>query len=47
MISDRTLASRRISGVFETKDPLATLDAIERSLNLHSSRYGWLILLHN
>lgn len=47
VISDRALASRRISGVFETKDPLATLDAIERSLNLHSSRYGWLILLHN
>ncbi|WP_374633825.1 FecR domain-containing protein [Ferrovibrio sp.] len=47
VISDRTLASRRISGVFETKDPLATLDAIERSLHLQSSRYGWLILLHN
>lgn len=40
------LAQRRVSGVFDTKDPLHVLDSIARSLHLQISRLGsYLIVL--
>lgn len=46
LIDDR-IAQRRVNGVFRTDQPLAALDALESSLQLHSTRLNdLLILLH-
>jgi transmembrane sensor len=42
---DPTLRGRRVTGVFETKDPLAALRAIEKSLGLRVYAIGSLVLL--
>jgi len=47
LISDDSIAERRVNGVFRTDQPLAVLSALESSLQLHSSRINdYLILLH-
>lgn len=45
-INDKNLAQRRINGVFSTDQPLAVLNALEKSLHLHSTHLGdyWVIL---
>lgn len=46
-IVDPSLNSRRVSGVFDTSDPLAIISALEDSLQLSSTRIGpVLVLLH-
>lgn len=46
-IIDPTLHSHRVSGVFETKNPLHALDLIQASLGLHATRLtSYLVLLH-
>lgn len=46
-ITDGTIRSRPVSGVFEIGDPLRVLDALEASLDLHSTRLtNYLVLLH-
>ncbi|WP_222877196.1 FecR family protein [Terrihabitans soli] len=46
-IVDPALNSRRVSGVFDTSDPLAVVAALEASLQLSSTRIGsMLVLLH-
>lgn len=46
-IADRSLAQRRVNGVFRTDQPLVVLNALETSLKLHSTRLGdYLVLLH-
>lgn len=46
-ILDTSLRDRRVNGVFETRAPVAVIDALERSLGLRSTRLSnWLILLH-
>ena len=46
-ITDATIRSRLVSGVFEIGDPLRVLDALEASLGLHSTRLtNYLVLLH-
>lgn len=46
-ILDPALAERKVSGVFETRDPVAAVDALESSLGLRSTRLSdLLILLH-
>lgn len=46
-ILDDSLRSRKVNGVFETRDPVAVVDALEESLSLRSTRLsGLLILLH-
>jgi transmembrane sensor len=44
-IVDPTIRSRRVTGVFETRDPLAALRAIEKSLGLRAYSLGSLVLL--
>ncbi|NOS73703.1 MAG: FecR family protein, partial [Methyloglobulus sp.] len=47
LIADPTIANRRVNGVFSTDKPIAALDTIEKSLNLHSNRLShYLVLLH-
>jgi len=47
LISDDSIAQRRVNGVFRTDQPLAVLGALESSLQLHSTRINdYLILLH-
>lgn len=47
LITDQTLAQRRVNGVFKTSQPLAAVDALKTSLNVHSLQLGdWLILLY-
>lgn len=47
LISDDSIAERRVNGVFRTDQPLAVLGALESSLQLHSTRINdYLILLH-
>ncbi len=45
LIVDPAIRTRRVTGVFETADPLAALRAIERSLGLHAVTFGSLVLL--
>jgi transmembrane sensor len=46
-ITDATIRSRLVSGVFEIGDPLRVLDALEASLDLRSTRLtNYLVLLH-
>jgi transmembrane sensor len=47
MISDESIAKRRVNGVFHTDQPLAVIAALETSLGLKSSHVSdYLILLH-
>ncbi len=47
LISDSSIAQRRVNGVFRTDQPLAVLGALESSLPVHSTRINdYLILLH-
>jgi transmembrane sensor len=47
VISDNSIAQRRVNGVFSADQPLAALSALESSLQLHSTRINdYLILLH-
>jgi len=47
LISDDSIAERRVNGVFRTDQPLAVLSALESSLQLHSTKINdYLILLH-
>ena len=47
LISDDSIAQRRVNGVFRSDQPLAVLSALESSLELHSTRINdYLILLH-
>lgn len=47
MISDASIADRRVNGVFRTDDPLAVVGALQTSLQLKSTRISdYLILLH-
>lgn len=47
LVTDDSIAQRRVNGVFRTDQPLAVLDALESSLQLHSTRINdYLILLH-
>lgn len=47
LISDVSIAQRRVNGVFNTRDTLAVLDALQASLQIKSTRIGdYLILLH-
>jgi transmembrane sensor len=47
MISDNSIAQRRVNGVFSAVQPLVVLGALESSLQLHSTRINdYLILLH-
>jgi transmembrane sensor len=47
LISDDSIAQRRVNGVFRTDQPLAVIDALESSLSVHSTRINdYLILLH-
>jgi transmembrane sensor len=46
-IANSAISGHLVSGVFDTKDPVRVLDAIESSLGLHSTRLTrYLILLH-
>ncbi|MDH4982126.1 FecR family protein [Hyphomicrobium sp. D-2] len=46
-ITDAAVGNHRVSGVFDTKDPIAVVDALEGSLGLKSTRLtNYLILLH-
>jgi len=46
-ITDAAVANHRVSGVFDTNDPIAVVDALEGSLGLKSTRLtNYLILLH-
>jgi transmembrane sensor len=46
-ITDATIRDQRVSGVFDTADPLRVIDFLEQSLGLHSTRLtDYLILLH-
>lgn len=46
-IVDSTIYARRVSGVFETRDPVTIVDAIQASLGLRSTRLtDYVILLH-
>ncbi|WP_438274188.1 FecR family protein [Nitrobacter sp.] len=46
-ITDAAMRDQRVSGVFDTADPLRVIDFLERSLGLHSTRLtDYLILLH-
>lgn len=44
-IVDPSIRGRRVTGVFETRDPLAALRAIEKSLGLRAYSLGSLVLL--
>lgn len=47
VISDNSIAQRRVNGVFSADQPLVVLGALESSLQLHSTRINdYLILLH-
>ncbi len=47
MISDAGIAQRRVNGVFRTDDPMAVLDALQTSLQLHSTRLSdYWVLIH-
>lgn len=47
LISDDSIAERRVNGVFRTDQPLVVLGVLENSLQLHSTRINdYLILLH-
>ena len=47
LVLDGSLRSRKVNGVFETRDPVAVVDALEESLRLRSTRLSdLLILLH-
>ncbi|MCX7101188.1 MAG: FecR family protein [Methylobacter sp.] len=47
VISDHSIADRRVNGVFRSDQPLAALSALENSLQVHSTRINdYLILLH-
>jgi transmembrane sensor len=47
LISDDSIAERRVNGVFRTDQPLAVLGALEDSLQLHSTRINdYFVLLH-
>jgi transmembrane sensor len=47
VISDDSIAQRRVNGVFSADQPLAVLSVLESSLQLHSTRINdYLILLH-
>jgi len=47
LITDDSIAERRVNGVFRTDQPLAALGALESSLQLHSTRISnSLIFLH-
>jgi transmembrane sensor len=47
VISDNSIAQRRVNGVFSADQPLAALSTLESSLQLHSTRINdYLILLH-
>lgn len=46
-ISDAAIAQRRVNGVFRTEQPLAVVNALEDSLQLHSTRIGgYFVILH-
>jgi len=46
-ITDPAIIERRVSGVFQTQDPIAALNSIESTLGLHSTRLTpYVILLH-
>lgn len=46
-ITDSSISSHPVSGVFDTRNPIGVLDAIEGTLGLHSTRLtNLLILLH-
>lgn len=46
-ITDETISGHLVSGVFDISDPVGTLDTLEASLGLHSTRLtNYLILLH-
>jgi transmembrane sensor len=47
ILSDPVLASVPVSGVFETADPLAAVQAIERNLGLHARRFTDYIVVLN
>jgi len=47
LISDDSIAQRRVNGVFHTDKPLAVIDALESALQIHTTRIGeYLIVLH-
>ncbi len=47
LVTDDSIAQRRVNGVFRTNQPLAVLSALESSLSVHSTRINdYLILLH-
>jgi transmembrane sensor len=47
IVSDPAIAQHRINGVFNTDNPIAALNAIEKFQNLHSTRLShYLVLLH-
>lgn len=47
LVTDDSIAQRRVNGVFRTDQPLAVLSALESSLSVHSTRINdYLILLH-
>ena len=46
-ITDGSISNHRVSGVFDTTNPVRVLDALENSLGLHSTRLtDYMILLH-
>ncbi|MBY6242600.1 FecR family protein [Methylosinus sp. Sm6] len=45
IIVDPSIRSRRVTGVFETRDPLSALRAIEKSLGLRAYSFGSVVLL--
>lgn len=46
-IVDESLRDRKVTGVFETRDPLAVVDALETTLGIRSTRLSsLLVLLH-
>lgn len=47
VVGDPTIAQHRINGVFNTDNPIAALNAIEKFQHLHSNRLShYLVLLH-
>ena len=47
VVADPTIAQRRVNGVFNTDNPIAALNAIEKFQHLHSNRLShYLVLLH-
>lgn len=47
LVTDDSIAQRRVNGVFRTDQPLVVLSALESSLSVHSTRINdYLILLH-